>query len=452
MNILLKNVYRYSKDGEGRQDIRITKSRIETIGRGLLPRRDERVLDLTAHTALPGLINGHDHLSLNLFPRRGRPPYANFYEWGRDVYRPDDSVQREITALPLRERLLWGGYKNLIGGSTTVAHHDPYVPAVFNRRFPVDVLRRYEWAHSLGYGRHVGWKGRWAKIRRRPFIIHAAEGVDEGSAHEIDRLLSMGMLGASTVLVHAVALTPRHVDVLAETGCSVITCPSSSEFLYGASAPVSRLKRRNVPVALGTDSTLSGSPTLLHEIRYAHEIGMATAEHLFELVTNDAARIFQLTDGRGTIREGGRADLVVFPSSSARPFELPIHDDPALVLVRGNVHLARADFAAHLDLGSPNGRIEGRPIWLAGDLQELQRRIAEQVKAETLEQNPVWRILARTVDSRPGDAATFQEVDGGESRLMEVCGREVIDPAGHGPGRVEQPRAEFRASPYLPIP
>lgn len=408
MNIILKNAHWYAGGSEGSGDIRISGGRIESIGKDLSPRSDEHLIECAGYLALPGLINAHDHLGLNLFPRRGNPPYANFYQWARDVYRPDEPVQQEITRLALRDRLLWGGFKNLIAGVTTVVHHDPFSREVFEGPFPVDVLRRYGWAHSHGFGTHIRWKSVWSRIRRRPFIIHAAEGTDDVAAREIDRLHAAGILASNTVLVHAIALESHHMDILAKTGSSVVWCPASNHFLYGATCPISSLRCRGIPVALGTDSTLSGSPTLLHEIRHAHRRGLATAEELLGMVTVDAARILRLSDGRGSLRSGGRADITIFPDRSSMPAEALLHHDPSLVLVQGRVRLAQEDMADRLGIGPCRHVVGGRPTWLCGDLGNLRRRIAAGVRAETLDQNELWRMpaFAETTDFHHSRATT----------------------------------------------
>ena len=41
-------------------------------------------LDLAGYLILPGLINCHDHLEFNLFPRLGRGPYDNASSWAAD--------------------------------------------------------------------------------------------------------------------------------------------------------------------------------------------------------------------------------------------------------------------------------------------------------------------------------------------------------------------------------
>lgn len=406
MNVLLKNLHWYTDEIEGKGDIRVADGRIRTLGSGLRPRRGEHVVDLDGHIAFPGLINAHDHLSLNLFPRRGNPPYTNFYQWARDIYNPHEEVQREIMSVGLRDRLLWGGYKNLVGGVTTVVHHDPYARGVFTHRFPVGVVRRMGWAHSLGYGKYLLPKAYWSRIRRRPFVIHAAEGSDSVSHAEIDRLDAMGVLAPNAVLVHALALQPRHIQVLAETGCATVWCPASNQFLYHASSPVALLRRSGVPVALGTDSTLSGSPTLLHEMRAANAAGMASADELFRMVTTAAAGIFNLNDGQGTLREGGRADIIVLPGSSAAPADTLLDGEPVFVMRRGLIRLAQREIAARLGLVSTTNHGADRPIWLCGDIAALKRRIAARVRPQTLAQNPLWRM---PIFADQGDLADHHE-------------------------------------------
>src|SRR5579863_3368070 len=113
-----------------------------TIRRGRILPFDSAIADgpscdLTGHLILPGLINVHDHLEFNLFPRLGRGPWGNASAWAAAVYHPEDSPVKEHLRVPKRVRLYWGGIKNLLSGVTTVAHHNPWEPRVFDRAFPL---------------------------------------------------------------------------------------------------------------------------------------------------------------------------------------------------------------------------------------------------------------------------------------------------------------------------
>src|SRR3569623_168601 len=184
----------------------------------------ERNLDMGGFLLLPGLINAHDHLEFNLFPRLGSRLYANALDWAADIYRPAQSPVREHLSVPKPVRLYWGGLRNLLSGVTTVAHHNPFDEATFDARFPTRVLRRCAWAHSLDFSHDLTERHRKAPAYF-PFILHAAEGTDAEASSEIARLDALGVLDPRTVLVHAIAAGPREIALLQERRCSVVWWP-----------------------------------------------------------------------------------------------------------------------------------------------------------------------------------------------------------------------------------
>ena len=160
-------------------------------------------LDLAGHLVIPGLINAHDHLEFNLFPALGRGPYPNAGAWARDIYHPDRSPVREHLRVPKRVRLWWGALKNLLAGVTTVCHHNPYEPEIFGRDFPVRVVRRFAWAHSLEFEPRLAERFRRAPAAY-PFVVHGGEGVDAQARRELHALDRIGALDSRTAIVHGV--------------------------------------------------------------------------------------------------------------------------------------------------------------------------------------------------------------------------------------------------------
>jgi cytosine/adenosine deaminase-related metal-dependent hydrolase len=301
-------------------------------------------LDLTGHLLLPGLINAHDHLEFNLFPRLGRGPYANASKWAADIHRPDKSPVKEHRLVPKDVRLTWGGIKSLLSGVTTVAHHNPYDASVFTARFPVRVVSRYGWAHSLDFSPDIGDIGKRTPAHW-PFIVHAAEGTDERAQAEIPRLRELGLLNRRTVLVHAVGAGPRELETIRQSGSSIVWCPSANLFTLGLTLAADTV-RSEIPIALGTDSALTGEGDLIDEMKCARVVAGLTAEEMYPLVTTKAASILRLNAGQGTIREGGVADLVAVLDRGQTPAEALADLRPEMVMVRGRVMLVSGRFAA----------------------------------------------------------------------------------------------------------
>src|SRR5882672_1044279 len=123
MNLLLQSLKWMEGDLEVIGDIRVSHGKIVACGK-LEPAANETCIPFENQYVYPGLINAHDHLEMNLYPRLGNPPYRNYVEWGNDIYRVHESPVREIERVDIRDRLLWGGIKNLLSGVTTVIHHN----------------------------------------------------------------------------------------------------------------------------------------------------------------------------------------------------------------------------------------------------------------------------------------------------------------------------------------
>ncbi len=329
-------------------DARLDFGRVAELGDDLKAKRGETVVDCSEYLIFPGLINAHDHLSLNLFPHLGHPPYANSYEWGKDIHARLKASIEDITRIPLRERLFWGAWKNLFSGVTCVVHHDPY-SFHFQIGYPVRVLKRYTFAHSLGFEPDMR-RTLNRRLKNVPFVIHLAEGIDDQASTEVKRLCDMGGLDDRTVAVHVVGIGEADAEILHTSNASVVWCPASNAFLFDKTAPMNLLGER-VRIAIGTDSTLTGSVTLFGEMHAARQAYPFTPKQLFAMVTESPRRIFRMPNDLGTVVEGGRADVFLVKSTKASPYAALIDAQPgdiAALFVGGSLQFYDSSLDTHL--------------------------------------------------------------------------------------------------------
>jgi cytosine/adenosine deaminase-related metal-dependent hydrolase len=362
-----------------RLDVSVRNGRIESFGSST-PHLFE--FDLSGHLLLPGLINSHDHLEFNLYPRLAAGPHPNYIAWAAAVYRPDSALMKRQLAIAKAIRLVWGGLKNLISGVTTVAHHNPYEPKVFNVAFPVRVVRRYGWGHSTHFSPDL--PKRYSDTPRKwPFLVHAAEGTCANAAAEIHTLDKAGLLADRTVLIHGVALDPTGARMLRRRQVSLVWCPSSNLFTLGQTMR-SDVLRSGLTVALGTDSALTGEGDLIDELRVARTLGEATPKRLFEMVTTTAARVLRLSHGEGQISEGGVADLVAVADRGGKPSDALQEMNPELVILGGKIKLLSRRLAERLPrrrkIGLEPVSIEGRGDYLVdANIAELYASVASEL-------------------------------------------------------------------------
>jgi len=158
-----------------------------------------------------------------------------------------------------------------------------------------------------------------------PLHIHLHETRDEieqslarHGARPLARLQGHGLVDANLIAVHAVHVTEKEANLLAEEGCHVAHCPSSNLKLASGIATPDRLLKAGVNVGLGTDGAASNNRLdIFAEMRLAALLakgsgGDATAlpaHTVLEMATVRAARALGLENRIGTLTPGKCADM-----------------------------------------------------------------------------------------------------------------------------------------------
>jgi formimidoylglutamate deiminase len=195
---------------------------------------------------------------------------------------------------------------------------DPDVEAFLAR---VDALRAWAAARGDG-GVDVGVAAHSVRAVPADWLQAIAEyGVDHGlvlhvHAHEqrrelaeceaehgcspVELLLRCGFLGPRTSVIHGIHVAERDVDVLAETGTLVVSCPTTEGNLGDGFLPALRYRDAGVRLAIGSDSQVRVDPFeeareletgARRERRTRHALLAASGDLWGELVANGCASL-----------------------------------------------------------------------------------------------------------------------------------------------------------------
>jgi 5-methylthioadenosine/S-adenosylhomocysteine deaminase len=154
---------------------------------------------------------------------------------------------------------------------------------------------------------------------------------------------SLGLLRPGVTAVHCVHVNDQEIDLLAESGATVVHCPKSNLKLGSGIAPIVRMMRRGVPVALAADGAASNDALdMFEETRMAallhkgvgEDPAAITGRQAFQMATEGGARAAGIH--AGTIDPGKLADLAIVDLDA--PHLLPVHD-----IINTLVYCARAD-------------------------------------------------------------------------------------------------------------
>lgn len=319
-------------------------------------------IQLSHHVLMPGLVNAHTHAAMSLL--RGYADDLPLMRWLKDHIWPaekrwvDTDFVHDGTQLAMAEMLRTGttcfSDMYFFPEATAAAVHQagmraqitfPVMDFATNWASDADdyihkglMLRDDYRSHPrirIAFGPHAGYTVADAPLKRiamlaeelqAPVQIHlhetAAEviqAVDATGIRPIDRLLELGVLTPLTQCVHMTQLSDGDLDVLQQSGASVVHCPESNLKLASGICPVQRLLERGINVALGTDGAASNNDLdMFGEINTAALIGKIAAHdaaalpawQLLHMATLGGAKVLGLDAQIGSLEPGKAADLI----------------------------------------------------------------------------------------------------------------------------------------------
>jgi cytosine/adenosine deaminase-related metal-dependent hydrolase len=138
-------------------------------------------------------------------------------------------------------------------------------------------------------------------------------------------LAELGLLGEKSSLAHFVWASDRDIEIVREAGATVVHAPASNLFTGAGIAPVQKLRRAGIPVAVSSDGVNTGNMLMLEKTRLAAMLARATepdyknwfdAGDALEMATANGARALGYGGALGRIEPGQIADLALYDTRS----------------------------------------------------------------------------------------------------------------------------------------
>jgi hypothetical protein len=343
------------------------------------------------------LINSHDHLIGNWYPRAGdKRPYHNSHIWVEDMkgsfsfhernqfWMNDGRFHLVEPASLLLAQL--GAYKNLFSGCMAVQDHAPVQENLYYESMPIRVINAYRQCHSITL--ENWWGGESAEEEMRltkneiPYVIHLGEGTDAITKAEFSELVNRGLLRANTLMIHGIAFTEDELRQIAKANASVCWCPTSNYYLIGETLKVEEALELGVNVCIGTDSTMSGGINMIDEFITAHKhFPDMPLKTLYKMATQNACRALMLPEYFGSLDPAKTRNLLLMDKLDSDPFENLLASDPAnigLLMLEGIPLYGDSSWLEYysLDTGTYSTfRTGNKEKFVIGDPQDLNDQI-----------------------------------------------------------------------------
>lgn len=367
MNLLIKNATVVLPDGQTKNaNIAVEGSKILAIGEAPADFIAEQTIDAKDMLAIPGFVNAHTHASMTLL--RSYADDMELMTWLNDHIWP-------VEAKMISNDIYWGAalaaVEMIQSGTTTFADmYGPFmerVADVVTESGMRGVLSRgiigvapdgekkleenvtlYEDYNGAANGRIKVMFGPHAPYTCPPeFLKKVAAAAQRLGAEvhihmnetkaEIEQITKQygkrpfeyvedtGLFESPTLAAHCVHLSDDEIAIIKKHNIRVAHNPGSNMKLASGIAPVPRLLKEGVTVALGTDGTSSNNnldmlqevqlAALLHKVNEYDPLAVPAFEAL-KMGTEYGAKAVGL-DGIGRLEVGAKADIVLVSMKGA---------------------------------------------------------------------------------------------------------------------------------------
>ncbi|MDD4568745.1 MAG: amidohydrolase [Tepidanaerobacteraceae bacterium] len=363
MNILIKNAQVLTFDGKKalikKADIAVEGTTISQIGEVEADFETKKIIDAKNMLAMPGLINAHTHLSMNLF--RNYADDMPLWDWLTKKIWP---IEERLTAeavyrgsiLGLAELIKSGvtGFLDMyfFADRTIEAALETGIRAYIARgltdeeegkEFQLNETRELYKKYHEKDGRVKIFVGPHAPYTCSPrylekvtalseelgtsIHIHLSETkkeVDESiqkwGKTPIKHVYDLGLFERPTIAAHCVHVDDEDIEILAGSGVKAVYNPTSNLKLASGFAPIEKMLKAGVNVALGTDGASSNNNlNMFEEMHLAsivnkcvnHDAVSVPAEAVIKMATINGAKALGVEKELGSLEVGKKADIIL---------------------------------------------------------------------------------------------------------------------------------------------
>lgn len=320
----------------------------------------DKEVDVKGNLLMPGFVNTHAHTAMtilrgikddaslqdwlfeNVVPREGKLTNEDVY-WGQ-MLGIAEYVRNGITAMEenyfnfdgMTKAIAKTGIRARVSVGAKIGTPDGY-DCYADLKSQYDIIKANTnenlvkvscFAHAIYTTSEEKFYDilRFAKDYNLPLGIHLAETLKEvGDCTQEHKgltpagyLESLGYLDRPCLCAHCVHMDKDDLQILADYGASVSTCPSSNIKLASGIAPVYAMQNKGINVTIGTDGVASNNSLDMFKEMFLvatlskvslYDPAVVNAREVLQMATINGAKAMGLNSGE--IKAGKNADIIL---------------------------------------------------------------------------------------------------------------------------------------------